>query len=249
MRCPFVGRGSRPGCHSPRWLRTPLQGVTSEVSDHKALVPRNATRRSTFLPGGDRAQMSAAQRGSYYTDNLDLISFDSWIWVVAWNPNSRQARLRRFQVFAGGLCSRSWRRHLLSISATRFLPISHGIFLVYLPELHHHPSVVGLNRDHSARGGKRFGLPANGDRETFRFSTRPFDELIGAMLPPDENQGSTLLASVIPLFGLALVVYVARIWTRLCPRFALTAADYTITVAMVSLPVQLFLYCIERQFC
>jgi hypothetical protein len=54
------------------------------------------------------------------------------------------------------------------------------------------------------------------------------------MLPPNETRGPMLLASVLPFFGLALVVYAARIWTRLRPKFALTAADFTITIAMVS---------------
>ena len=53
--------------------------------------------------------------------------------------------------------------------------------------------------------------------------------------PPDENQGPMLMATVLPLFGIALIVYAARIWSRLSPKFALTAADYTVTVAMVRL--------------
>jgi hypothetical protein len=42
-----------------------------------------------------------------------------------------------------------------------------------------------------------------------------------------------MLASFIPLFAVASIVYVARISTRLYPKYALTAADYAITVAMV----------------
>jgi hypothetical protein len=51
--------------------------------------------------------------------------------------------------------------------------------------------------------------------------------------PADEDSGPMLLAAVMPLFAVSLIVYIARIWTRLCPKYALTAADYTITVAMV----------------
>jgi len=49
----------------------------------------------------------------------------------------------------------------------------------------------------------------------------------------DDDRGPMLMATVIPLFAVALLVYIARIWTRLHPKYALTAADYTITVAMV----------------
>lgn len=56
-----------------------------------------------------------------------------------------------------------------------------------------------------------------------------------AALPPDETRAPMLLGMLLPLLGFTLVVYAARIWFRISSRSALTAADYVITVAMVSL--------------
>jgi len=50
-----------------------------------------------------------------------------------------------------------------------------------------------------------------------------------------------LMGSVLPLFGLALIVYAIRIWSRLRPKYNMTAADYAITIAMVTEQGGLFL--------
>ncbi len=50
-------------------------------------------------------------------------------------------------------------------------------------------------------------------------------------LPADEDRGPMLLVTIFPFLSVALLVYIIRIFTRLC---ALTAADYTITVAMIA---------------
>ncbi|KAK0639881.1 hypothetical protein B0T16DRAFT_249158 [Cercophora newfieldiana] len=50
----------------------------------------------------------------------------------------------------------------------------------------------------------------------------------------NEDRGQRLLASILSFSALVFVIYLARIWTRLRPKYALTAADYTITVAMVA---------------
>jgi len=42
-----------------------------------------------------------------------------------------------------------------------------------------------------------------------------------------------MLAALVPLFAVAIVVYVVRIWTRMRPKNRLNAADHTITVAFV----------------
>jgi len=55
--------------------------------------------------------------------------------------------------------------------------------------------------------------------------------------PASDNKGPALLASVYSLHAIALIVYFVRLWTRLVPKFAMTAADYTITVSLVSLRV------------
>jgi hypothetical protein len=52
--------------------------------------------------------------------------------------------------------------------------------------------------------------------------------------PASDNKGPALLASVYSLHAIALIVYFVRLWTRLVPKFAMTAADYTITIALVS---------------
>jgi len=61
-------------------------------------------------------------------------------------------------------------------------------------------------------------------------------------LPPDESQGPMLMGSVLPLFGLALIVYAIRIWSRLRPKYNMTAADYAITIAMVTEQGGLFFF-------
>ncbi|KAK3348932.1 hypothetical protein B0T25DRAFT_546830 [Lasiosphaeria hispida] len=53
-------------------------------------------------------------------------------------------------------------------------------------------------------------------------------------LPADDNKGPMLLATVHSLHALVVVVYLIRLWSRLRPKFALTAADYTITAALVA---------------
>ena len=52
--------------------------------------------------------------------------------------------------------------------------------------------------------------------------------------PASDNKGPTLLASVYSLHAIALIVFVVRLWCRLRPKYAMTAADYTISVALVS---------------
>ncbi|KAK3386493.1 hypothetical protein B0H63DRAFT_430290 [Podospora didyma] len=49
---------------------------------------------------------------------------------------------------------------------------------------------------------------------------------------PDLAVGLRALAILVPLFTLALTVYVVRIWTRIRPKYRLNAADYTISIAM-----------------
>jgi len=49
-----------------------------------------------------------------------------------------------------------------------------------------------------------------------------------------DDQGPFLLGVCLTLYGLSVVAYAVRIWSRLSPKVALTAADYTITVSMVS---------------
>jgi len=52
--------------------------------------------------------------------------------------------------------------------------------------------------------------------------------------PASDDKGPALLASVWTLHVLALVVFSVRLWCRLRPKYAMTAADYTICVALVS---------------
>jgi hypothetical protein len=53
--------------------------------------------------------------------------------------------------------------------------------------------------------------------------------------PASDNKGPALLASVYVLHAIALIVFAVRLWCRLRPKYAMTAADYTISVALVSL--------------
>lgn len=53
-------------------------------------------------------------------------------------------------------------------------------------------------------------------------------------IPPEHSVGPRTLAALFPLFSLALAVYLVRMWTRSRPTRRLNAADYAVTVAMVS---------------
>jgi len=55
----------------------------------------------------------------------------------------------------------------------------------------------------------------------------------GAPLPPNDTVGPEVLYELFPLFGLAVLVWAIRIWSRVRPKLRLTAADYTITIAVV----------------
>ncbi|KAK4450912.1 hypothetical protein QBC34DRAFT_484163 [Podospora aff. communis PSN243] len=57
--------------------------------------------------------------------------------------------------------------------------------------------------------------------------------------PASDDRGPKLLGVIVPLFAFALLVYLARIWTRIRPKVALTPADYTITLAMISYTLNL----------
>jgi hypothetical protein len=61
-------------------------------------------------------------------------------------------------------------------------------------------------------------------------------------LPPDENIAPVHLAIVLPFYAVAVLVWSLRIWTRVWPRFAMTATDYLITVAMACKTVSLAFY-------
>ena len=52
---------------------------------------------------------------------------------------------------------------------------------------------------------------------------------------PDLTVGLRALRILAPLFVLALVVYIVRMWTRSRIKHRLNASDYTISVAMVSI--------------
>ena len=51
--------------------------------------------------------------------------------------------------------------------------------------------------------------------------------------PASTNRGPLLLASAFTLHAITITVYLIRVYSRLTSRFALTAADYMITVAVV----------------
>jgi len=55
-----------------------------------------------------------------------------------------------------------------------------------------------------------------------------------AKYPATDNRGPLLLVSAWILHAITLTVFAIRLWSRLRPKFALTAADYTVTVAVVS---------------
>ncbi|KAK1759070.1 hypothetical protein QBC47DRAFT_436573 [Echria macrotheca] len=57
----------------------------------------------------------------------------------------------------------------------------------------------------------------------------------GHALPPaSDNKGPALLGVGYALHTIALVVYSTRLWSRLRPKYALTAADYAISVAIIA---------------
>src|SRR5207237_881819 len=51
---------------------------------------------------------------------------------------------------------------------------------------------------------------------------------------PRDAYGITIIAVIVPLFTVALAMYGTRIWSRLANHKRLNAADYAITVAVVS---------------
>jgi len=51
--------------------------------------------------------------------------------------------------------------------------------------------------------------------------------------PAHETRGRLLLGSAYGLHAITIIVFLIRLYSRLTPRFALTAADYTITIAVV----------------
>lgn len=57
----------------------------------------------------------------------------------------------------------------------------------------------------------------------------------GEGLSPDDDRGPMMLASGYAFFAVTFIVFVGRIASRLYPKFSMTAADYTIALAMVSL--------------
>ncbi|KAK0743836.1 hypothetical protein B0T18DRAFT_392541 [Schizothecium vesticola] len=50
--------------------------------------------------------------------------------------------------------------------------------------------------------------------------------------PAHETRGRLLLGSAYGLHAITIIVFLIRLYSRLTPRFALTAADYTITIAV-----------------
>ena len=52
-------------------------------------------------------------------------------------------------------------------------------------------------------------------------------------LPPDDTVGPALLCTLFPLFGLAVLVWAIRVWSRTRVMLRLTFADHTITIAIV----------------
>ena len=51
--------------------------------------------------------------------------------------------------------------------------------------------------------------------------------------PPDDTAGPALLYALFPPFGLAVLVWAIRIWSRARVKLRLTSADYAITIAIV----------------
>ncbi|KAK4108847.1 hypothetical protein N656DRAFT_771555 [Canariomyces notabilis] len=49
-----------------------------------------------------------------------------------------------------------------------------------------------------------------------------------------DNKGPMLMATLWTLHAITLIAFSVRLWSRLRPKFALTAADYTITIAVLS---------------
>ena len=57
--------------------------------------------------------------------------------------------------------------------------------------------------------------------------------MAGPVYNPADNHGPMLLATSLPFYALALICFAFRIASRLRPKFALTAADYTCAIAVV----------------
>ncbi|CAI4214064.1 unnamed protein product [Parascedosporium putredinis] len=53
-------------------------------------------------------------------------------------------------------------------------------------------------------------------------------------LPPNDNLGPALLGTVWSFWGIATIIYIIRLCTRPSGRFDITAAEYTITAALIS---------------
>ncbi|KAK4447386.1 hypothetical protein QBC34DRAFT_496246 [Podospora aff. communis PSN243] len=58
---------------------------------------------------------------------------------------------------------------------------------------------------------------------------------------PDLAVGVKALAVLIPLFVIAMVVYIVRMWTRCRPKYRLNAADYTISIAILAETIAIIL--------
>jgi hypothetical protein len=59
--------------------------------------------------------------------------------------------------------------------------------------------------------------------------------MAGDALPANDNKGPMLLASIWVFHALAVLVYFTRLCSRLTSGVGLSAPDYTITVALVSI--------------
>lgn len=53
--------------------------------------------------------------------------------------------------------------------------------------------------------------------------------------PVDDNLGPTTLAICTPIFALALLLYVIRVFPRMTPTIKLGYADYIVSLAVVSI--------------
>lgn len=66
-------------------------------------------------------------------------------------------------------------------------------------------------------------------------------------LPPNDNVAPVHLAIILPFYAVAVIVWSLRTWTRVWPRFAMTATDYLITVAMACQTVSLAFYLVATR--
>jgi hypothetical protein len=55
-----------------------------------------------------------------------------------------------------------------------------------------------------------------------------------AILPPNENRTGYILGIGVPIYGLAAIACILRIYTKLWPRVTLALDDYFIMIALVS---------------